>query len=1062
MADGSTKNSKKSKSDRWFGELKKLTSRKGKTKNARQRSPNPASLSTAGSRASLNLGAAASNTASRPASPVSSTALLSVSNPPSTGTSIVPTGLSSTAASQTTPPFQNASQTQIGNPHHIGNVIEVDTDGTTLRKLALDTLKPKHREKLRFLDHSGEVTEELNKALSETEKKRDEYKKTGSAIHNNKKVIKLGEKADSILKWLDKIKAVGDVAANADPIHIGLPWAGIRFLLIGFVAARQESTAFLVGVEAVSYLANRMKVYVDYFHSLKLTSDAKLSFQGSLVDMYSTLFKFVAKALNRYERSRTTNVWKAFWSEGNVQKFENDCEKNAAVIERAAAQCDREQGTHQYDSLTKQLESLSGTRDHLRRLETKVDKIWEELEKDRQAAVLRWVSPILHEDLHYTAHDGITEGTGDWILQDPTFMNWDEGIGPKILWLAGTAGTGKTKLTAHSVEILKQKTTKNISSGLNNALAYFYFRKDDPQREHPLNALGSFLKQLIVRSGQIHTTVVQEYDNRRESGHLTFEEVLKVLCTVIQSYNEVYLIVDAFDECEETEQVDLRDVLARIVTACPQCRIFISGRPYESIKALLKDSAAVILDRFKNKSDIYMFIRDELVKCQKQRQSIGLPLISLETESLIVMKLTRGSGGMFQWVKLHMAQLFHLDTESDIQTALNDLPPGLDKTYDQIWQRMKRAPGRSFERAQRAIQWLLNCDRKLHKAGFLAAICQDTTSAPRNSDLQFESILRSCPGLLHLNSLNQVTFTHLSVKEYFRKFHMNLDHDGAMRTASICLHLLSHESTWKSYLGRGPWNPKKLDGLEELVQYASIAWAKRCCEAEKIGERTAGSMELFREFLELEARFLGPEMYSIPSKAYLHWAKTKLVGMEIIEDYSIKDLPPLHALEEIIHSNQPQPEYLNALTCLFLQHESPHLFSHSNLLKECYINDELNAGEMIYITRSLHETGSSCHDTEKRTKIDETNCNRAIELLGIALAQVFIGHSIGVKEHHYAASITPEIEREIGKMKDRRRRSMIDWCLKGYKTGNSNTWRRVLYLHVYDMGWFGNPGQLGN
>ena len=36
---------------------------------------------------------------------------------------------------------------------------------------------------------------------------------------------------DKFIGFVDRIKAVGDVASNADPIHIGLPWAGVRLLL---------------------------------------------------------------------------------------------------------------------------------------------------------------------------------------------------------------------------------------------------------------------------------------------------------------------------------------------------------------------------------------------------------------------------------------------------------------------------------------------------------------------------------------------------------------------------------------------------------------------------------------------------------------------------------------------------------------------------------------------------------------------------------------------------------------------------------------------------------------
>ena len=43
--------------------------------------------------------------------------------------------------------------------------------------------------------------------------------------------MRLGDEADKVLLWLDRFKSVGDIAVNADPIHAGLPWAGIRLLL---------------------------------------------------------------------------------------------------------------------------------------------------------------------------------------------------------------------------------------------------------------------------------------------------------------------------------------------------------------------------------------------------------------------------------------------------------------------------------------------------------------------------------------------------------------------------------------------------------------------------------------------------------------------------------------------------------------------------------------------------------------------------------------------------------------------------------------------------------------
>ena len=43
--------------------------------------------------------------------------------------------------------------------------------------------------------------------------------------------IYLFEQADKVVRLLDRFKAVGDIVANVDPVHVGLPWAGVRAIL---------------------------------------------------------------------------------------------------------------------------------------------------------------------------------------------------------------------------------------------------------------------------------------------------------------------------------------------------------------------------------------------------------------------------------------------------------------------------------------------------------------------------------------------------------------------------------------------------------------------------------------------------------------------------------------------------------------------------------------------------------------------------------------------------------------------------------------------------------------
>jgi hypothetical protein len=53
--------------------------------------------------------------------------------------------------------------------------------------------------------------------------------------------VYLADQVDKVVRLLDKFKAVGDVIANVDPIHVGLPWAGIRAILEVCISGRDIS-----------------------------------------------------------------------------------------------------------------------------------------------------------------------------------------------------------------------------------------------------------------------------------------------------------------------------------------------------------------------------------------------------------------------------------------------------------------------------------------------------------------------------------------------------------------------------------------------------------------------------------------------------------------------------------------------------------------------------------------------------------------------------------------------------------------------------------------------------
>jgi len=92
-----------------------------------------------------------------------------------------------------------------------------DTEQSTLRKYIALT--------------SNDVDFALRQALAATEEKQRHCNEKRWTFTFAGRKVTLKEEADKVIRWLNRFKAVGDVAVNADPIHAGLPWAGIRLVL---------------------------------------------------------------------------------------------------------------------------------------------------------------------------------------------------------------------------------------------------------------------------------------------------------------------------------------------------------------------------------------------------------------------------------------------------------------------------------------------------------------------------------------------------------------------------------------------------------------------------------------------------------------------------------------------------------------------------------------------------------------------------------------------------------------------------------------------------------------
>ena len=78
---------------------------------------------------------------------------------------------------------------------------------------------------------TDDIASALEEALNAAQEKQKVCVSKRWTFMVGKHNMRLCDEADKVILWLDRFKQVGDIAVNADPIHAGLPWAGIRLLL---------------------------------------------------------------------------------------------------------------------------------------------------------------------------------------------------------------------------------------------------------------------------------------------------------------------------------------------------------------------------------------------------------------------------------------------------------------------------------------------------------------------------------------------------------------------------------------------------------------------------------------------------------------------------------------------------------------------------------------------------------------------------------------------------------------------------------------------------------------
>ncbi|KAK7987389.1 kinesin light chain, partial [Apiospora arundinis] len=595
-------------------------------------------------------------------------------------------------------------------------------------------------------DFNNSKKKTLQDVISEAKKIENELA-ARKALRNLKRFAPLFQGMEHYAKAMD-------VVCNGTPY---LPWIWAPITLILRVAA-EYMEAFEQIIKGYAKIGECLK----RFTVLSSTFKGNAGFQETLAAFYADILEFHKHAYKFVHRGGWKLLFVTSWHRfqrqfghilEDMKRHEDliDKEANAHHIEEMRAwreesakkfeQAENEQSAKQYESIISWLKVDEADQINL------LDTLYREIEK--------------------------YDGTCSWVLENEkmkTFLK-DGTTDTPALWIQGTAGTGKSVLSASMV--------KSMDAAGSVVLTHFCSHAY-PSSTRYETILRSLLHQLIRKdqdlAAHVHDSCVV---GKKSPNQSTLAGLLDTLLSSVSKGPQqpacIWVVIDGVDECEGSVQNAIFSLVKRITrrsTASDNifCKVLLSCRYSEAAAAKLGKAHGYI-SLTEEKEQVGSAIRQyAALRLAAMRENFGSLNVLEEDIKEIGDSVTKKSDGMFLYARLvldYLASNVFLKHE-EIKKAVNDLPERLSEFYSQILsQILVHVNATSENRIKCALGWIAFSKRPLKKIELLSAISfSEGDASVENIAPPF--VLNLCAALIDENPNSTISFIHVSVKEFLQ------------------------------------------------------------------------------------------------------------------------------------------------------------------------------------------------------------------------------------------------------------------------------------------------------
>ncbi|KAL9095787.1 MAG: hypothetical protein Q9165_001784 [Trypethelium subeluteriae] len=375
---------------------------------------------------------------------------------------------------------------------------------------------------------------------------------------------------------------------------------------------------------------------------------------------------------------------------------------------------------------------------------------------------VEWLSPTDFPAQQHDIFSRRTDGTAEWFRTSLEFKNWQNGAN-EVLFCPGIPGAGKTVISAVVIDILYQ------SSNVDDVGIACLFCNYKAQVEQSVPKLiAALLKQLVQSRPQIEGPLMNAYRDHLKRGTRPFlNELMEALRSTCSKYSIVYMVIDALDECSNSNSVSEACQLISILRnlqAEADVRLLFTSRPLPAITQDFRLTPQ--LEIRASREDVERFVVSQMPKLP------GCIQHNEELKNEVQTHIVEAVDGMFLLARLYVDSFLDTTTPKKVRANLLKLKESseiLEQAYKDVDDRINgQWPGHQIL-AKRALYWIMCAQRVLTTTELCQALAIESGESAldhENIDCS-EDIVAVCAGLIAIDHENsEVRFVHSTVREF--------------------------------------------------------------------------------------------------------------------------------------------------------------------------------------------------------------------------------------------------------------------------------------------------------